>query len=117
MPHSSFNHWAMRVKIGIRTSGVSGPSSMTVKSRMLDGAKHLVQSLDKAPALIFVCGPVCYPPQAPQESAPAAPQEPGEHKQPTAPLPQVPPAPDDPGSGPLGLPQQHTEPAAERLDS
>ncbi|MDO8434516.1 MAG: nitroreductase family protein [Candidatus Binatus sp.] len=36
--------------------------------RMLDDAKFLVQSLDTVPALIFVCGPVCYPPQAPQES-------------------------------------------------
>src|SRR5258706_13163240 len=54
---------------------------------------------------------------APKEPRPAAPQEPGEHKQPTAPLPQVPPAPDDPGSGPLGLPRQHTQPAVERLAS
>jgi predicted Zn-dependent peptidase len=54
---------------------------------------------------------------APQEAAPATPLEPGEHKQPTAPLPQVPPAPDDPGTGPLGLPQQHAEPAVDRLDS
>jgi nitroreductase len=37
-------------------------------NRMLEGAKHLVKSLHEAPALIFVCGPVCYPPQAPQES-------------------------------------------------
>ena len=51
-----------------------------------------------------------------QETA-AAPLEPGEPKQPTAPPPQVPTAPDDPGSGSLSLPQQHTEPAADRFDS
>lgn len=37
-------------------------------NRMLDDAKYLVRSLHEVPALIFVCGPVCYPPQAPQES-------------------------------------------------
>ena len=34
---------------------------------MLDGTAHLVQSIAVAPALIFVCGPVIYPPQAPSE--------------------------------------------------
>src|SRR5438552_3366086 len=37
-------------------------------NRMLEDAKYLVRSLHLAGALIFVCGPVCYPPQAPQEA-------------------------------------------------
>ncbi len=37
-------------------------------NRMLEDAKYLVRSLHEVPALIFVCGPVSYPPQAPQES-------------------------------------------------
>ena len=35
--------------------------------RMVASALHLVQSLAEVPALIFVCGPVCYPPNAPVE--------------------------------------------------
>ena len=34
---------------------------------MLDGTARLIDSLAQAPYLIFVCGPVIYPPQAPRE--------------------------------------------------
>jgi nitroreductase len=34
---------------------------------MLDGTARLVESLDRAPVIIFVAGPVIYPPQAPRE--------------------------------------------------
>jgi zinc protease len=50
---------------------------------------------------------------APQEAAPAAPQEPGDAKQPPAPPPQVPAAPDEPASGASLLAQQQAEPAIE----
>jgi zinc protease len=49
---------------------------------------------------------------APQETAAAEPQAPGEPKQPAAPLPQVPPAPDDSTTGALQA-TQVTEPALE----
>lgn len=34
---------------------------------MLDGTAKLIDTLAQAPYLIFVCGPVIYPPQAPRE--------------------------------------------------
>jgi nitroreductase len=35
---------------------------------MLDGALNLATTISKCPVLIFVCGPVIYPPQRPMES-------------------------------------------------
>jgi hypothetical protein len=34
---------------------------------MIAGAMHLAETLNEAPAIIFVCGPVAYPPNAPLE--------------------------------------------------
>jgi nitroreductase len=46
-----------------RGVGVSGQ----VTSRMIAGAMHLAETLNEVPAIIFVCGPVAYPPNAPME--------------------------------------------------
>ncbi|MGO9607490.1 MAG: nitroreductase family protein [Candidatus Binataceae bacterium] len=43
------------------------PASGQVTNKMLDGAMHLADSLHEVPAIIFVCGPVAYPPNAPLE--------------------------------------------------
>jgi nitroreductase len=45
----------------------SAPGTAT-EQRMLAGAAHLATSLSAAPVLLFVCGPVIYPPERPQES-------------------------------------------------
>jgi nitroreductase len=34
---------------------------------MIAGAMHLAETLNEVPAIIFVCGPVVYPPNAPME--------------------------------------------------
>ena len=34
---------------------------------MIAGAVHLAETLNEVPAIIFVCGPVAYPPNAPME--------------------------------------------------
>jgi nitroreductase len=34
---------------------------------ILDGTAHLVDTIDQAPVIIFVAGPVIYPPSAPRE--------------------------------------------------
>ena len=44
-----------------------GASTTGRVSRMLAGATHLAESLNEVPAIIFVCGPVAYPPNAPME--------------------------------------------------
>jgi len=44
---------------------MSTPSQTT--NRMLGGAIHLAETLNEVPAIIFVCGPVAYPPNAPME--------------------------------------------------
>ena len=44
---------------------MSTPSQTT--NRMLGGAIHLAETLNEVPAIIFVCGPVAYPPNAPLE--------------------------------------------------
>jgi nitroreductase len=49
---------AMRVEI---------PTTGRTTSKMLAGATNLAETIDKAPAIIFVCGPVAYPPKAPIE--------------------------------------------------
>jgi nitroreductase len=38
-----------------------------VTSKMMAGAMHLAETLNEVPAIIFVCGPVAYPPNAPME--------------------------------------------------
>ena len=45
----------------------SMPGSGQVRNRMIAGASHLADSLHEVPAIIFVCGPVAYPPNAPLE--------------------------------------------------
>src|SRR6202051_1348416 len=46
--------------VGVSTTG-------RVTSRMIAGAMHLAETLNEVPAIIFVCGPVAYPPNAPME--------------------------------------------------
>ncbi len=38
-----------------------------VQRRVLAGAGHLIRHLDQVPVLVFVCGRLVYPPQAPSE--------------------------------------------------
>ena len=45
----------------------AGAQTGRVTSRMIDGATHLAETLNEVPAIIFVCGPVAYPPNAPLE--------------------------------------------------
>ena len=45
----------------------SMPASGQVSNRMIAGASHLADSLHEVPAIIFVCGPVAYPPNDPIE--------------------------------------------------
>jgi nitroreductase len=45
----------------------AGAQTGRVTSRMIDGAMHLAETLNEVPAIIFVCGPVAYPPNAPLE--------------------------------------------------
>src|SRR5271154_4503747 len=44
---------------------ISGSSR--VANKMIAGATHLAETLARAPAIIFVCGPVAYPRNAPME--------------------------------------------------
>ena len=48
------------MEVGVSTTG-------RVTSRMMAGAMHLAETLHEVPAIIFVCGPVAYPPNAPVE--------------------------------------------------
>jgi nitroreductase len=43
------------------------PTTGQVTSKMLAGAMHLAETLNEVPAIIFVCGPVAYPLNAPME--------------------------------------------------
>jgi len=67
------------------------PTTGRVTSRMLAGATHLAETLNEVPAIIFVCGPIAYPPNAPMEQFvwsalyPAA-QWPSEHREEAATL-------------------------------
>jgi nitroreductase len=45
----------------------AGAQTGRVTSRMIDGVIHLAETLNEVPAIIFVCGPVTYPPNAPIE--------------------------------------------------
>lgn len=47
--------------------GVGVSPGGTVTNRMIAGAMHLAETLEQVPAIIFVCGPVAYPPNAPME--------------------------------------------------
>src|SRR5215469_3302964 len=47
--------------------GVGVQRSGQVTSKMIAGAMHLAETLSEVPAIIFVCGPVAYPPQQPRE--------------------------------------------------
>ena len=50
-----------------KAMGVGVPTTGTVTNRMIAGAMHLAETLNEVPAIIFVCGPVAYPPNAPME--------------------------------------------------
>src|ERR1700738_4615127 len=50
-----------------KTTGVGVSTTGRVTSRMIAGAMHLAETLNEVPAIIFVCGPVAYPPNAPME--------------------------------------------------
>src|ERR1700677_4634746 len=50
-----------------KARGVGVSTTGQVTSRMLAGAMHLAETLNEVPAIIFVCGPVAYPPNAPLE--------------------------------------------------
>ncbi len=50
-----------------KARGVGVPRTGRVTSGMIAGAMHLAESLNEVPAIIFVCGPVAYPPNAPME--------------------------------------------------
>src|SRR3984893_12623233 len=50
-----------------KTMGVGVSTTGRVTSRMIAGATHLAETLHEVPAIIFVCGPVAYPPNAPME--------------------------------------------------
>jgi len=49
-----------RERVGVSAGG-------RVTHRMIAGATHLAETLHEVPAIIFVCGPVAYPPNAPLE--------------------------------------------------
>src|SRR5260370_34840173 len=48
------------MRAGVPTTGQS-------TRRMIAGAIHLAETLNEVPVIIFVCGPVAYPPKAPME--------------------------------------------------
>ena len=50
-----------------KAMGVGVSTTGRVTSRMIAGAMHLAETLNEVPAIIFVCGPVAYPPNAPME--------------------------------------------------
>jgi nitroreductase len=50
-----------------KAMGVGVSTTGRITSRMIAGAMHLAETLNEVPAIIFVCGPVAYPPNAPME--------------------------------------------------
>ncbi len=56
---------AVRAVMADRVAAMPRPDRTT--RLMLDGTATLIDTLDRAPVLIFVAGPVIYPPQAPRE--------------------------------------------------
>lgn len=43
------------------------PRDDASEQRMVDGAAHLARTIGEAPVIVFVCGPVMYPPGRPDE--------------------------------------------------
>jgi nitroreductase len=56
---------AVRAAMADRVAAMPRPDRTT--RLMLDGTAHLIDTLDRAPVLIFVAGGVIYPPGAPRE--------------------------------------------------
>ena len=56
---------AVRAAMAERVAAMPRPDRTT--RLMLDGTAHLIDTLDRAPVLIFVAGGVVYPPVAPRE--------------------------------------------------
>ncbi len=56
---------AVREAMAERVAAMDRPD--TTMRLMLDGTAKLIDTLAEAPVLIFVCGPVIYPPGAPRE--------------------------------------------------
>ncbi len=52
---------------GLRRLASAPPPEDPTQRRMLQGVAYLVEHLDEAPVLIFLCGNNVYPPNAPQE--------------------------------------------------
>jgi len=50
-----------------KAMAVGLPTTGRAPSKMIAGAMHLAETLNDVPAIIFVCGPVAYPPNAPME--------------------------------------------------
>src|SRR5690242_10974099 len=50
-----------------KAMAVGLPTAGRAPSKMIAGAMHLAETMNEAPAIIFVCGPVAYPPNAPIE--------------------------------------------------
>ena len=50
-----------------KAMAVGLPTTGRAPSKMLAGAMNLAETMNEAPAIIFVCGPVAYPPNAPVE--------------------------------------------------
>jgi nitroreductase len=50
-----------------KAMGVGVSATGQAPNRMIAGAMHLAETLGEVPAIIFVCGPVAYPPNAPME--------------------------------------------------
>jgi len=51
----------------IKAMAVGLPTTGRAPSKMIAGAMHLAETMNEAPAIIFVGGPVAYPPNAPME--------------------------------------------------
>ncbi len=56
---------AVRAAMAERVAAMPRPDRTT--RLMLDGTAKLIDTLDQAPVIIFVTGPVIYPPGAPRE--------------------------------------------------
>jgi nitroreductase len=50
-----------------KAMAVGLPTAGRAPNKMLASAMHLAETMNEAPAIIFVCGPVAYPPNAPME--------------------------------------------------
>jgi len=52
---------------GFKAMATGLPTTGRQPSKMIAGAMHLAETLNEVPAIIFVCGPVAYPPNGPME--------------------------------------------------